>query len=197
MAKMYPGRLPANVESAAERRLFELFRTEFSDDFVVFYGVRWLAKRRRGAMDGEADFIVAHPRYGVLVIEVKGGGIGYDSATGKYSSTDPSGAVHEIKDPFQQASTSMHALISKVNESEVTAKHQYRYGYAVALPDVEVDFDLATNAPEDVIIDAEAVQDLKQSVIDIFRFWDLHQTPIGDDAVDALAGLLGRSWQVR
>ena len=197
MAKMYPQHLPAHVESDAERRLFDLFKNEFSDDFVVFAQVRWLAKRRSRATDGEADFVVAHPKYGVLVIEVKGGGIGYDGSTAKYSSIDRYGKEHTIKDPFAQASASMHALVSKLREAEETSKYTYNLGYAVALPDIEVDFDLATNAPEDVVIDAEGARDLKQSIIDIFRYWDLHQNPIGEDAIEALVGLLGRSWQVR
>ena len=72
MARMFPERLPAEVKSEAERRLFDIFKSEFSDDFVVFHGVRWLARRRGGgATDGEADFVVAHPHYGVLVLEVK------------------------------------------------------------------------------------------------------------------------------
>jgi hypothetical protein len=196
MARMLPERLPADVESAAERRLFELFRTEFSDDFVVFSQVRWLAKRRRGAQDGEADFIVAHPRYGVLVIEVKGGGIGYDATTAKFTSTDRTGTVHEIKDPFRQAQNSMYALVGKLRESAETSKYEYHLGYAVAFPDVQVDYDLAINAPEDVIIDSESTADLKQSVIDLFRYWDMHDRPMGEEAMEALINLLGRSWRV-
>lgn len=61
MAIMLPERLPADVESDAERRLFDEFRDTFRDDFTVFAGVAWLTKERgRGASDGEADFVVAH-----------------------------------------------------------------------------------------------------------------------------------------
>ena len=56
VAIMFPERLPADVESDAERRLFEEFRQTFSDDFTVFAQVAWLSKQRgKGAFDGEAD----------------------------------------------------------------------------------------------------------------------------------------------
>jgi len=118
LARMFPERLPADVESEAERRLFDIFKSDFGDDFAVFSQVRWLARRRGGAAaDGEADFVVAHPRYGVLVLEVKGGGIARDAKTGVWTSKDRGGAEHEIKDPLRQSARSMYALRDKLCES--------------------------------------------------------------------------------
>ena len=151
MARMYPERLPADVESGAERRLFEAFRTEFSDDFVVFSQVRWLARLRRdGAEDGEADFVVAHPRYGALVLEVKGGGVARDAQSGRWTSVDSKGREHEIKDPFKQASRSMYALRTKLRDAEATRRFEIPLAYAVAMPDVRIEGDLGVDAPEEV-----------------------------------------------
>jgi Nuclease-related domain len=87
LSKMFPGILPATVRDdpgrRAEVRVFDSLQAQLSDEFLVFYGVAWLNKGRRGTFeDGEADFVVAHSEYGILVIEVKGGGIEVDRHSG-------------------------------------------------------------------------------------------------------------------
>ena len=197
MARMYPERLPSDVESGAERRLFEAFRTEFSDDFVVFSQVRWLARLRRdGAEDGEADFVVAHPRYGALVLEVKGGGVARDAQSGRWTSVDSKGREHEIKDPFKQASRSMYALRTKLRDAEATRRFEIPLAYAVAMPDVRIEGDLGVDAPEEAVIDQERARNLKQAVIDVFLYRDGTPDEPGDDAIEALVSVFGKSWRV-
>jgi hypothetical protein len=194
---MYPERLPYEAESDAERRLFDTFRTEFSDDFVVLWGVRWLAKRRsRGAQDGEADFVVAHPKHGVMVLEVKGGGIKKDAESGRWISTDRAGVEHEIKDPFHQASRSMHALREKLREAESSSRYSYPMCYAVVFPDIFVEEDLGPEAPREIVIDAMKVRSLKQAIIDAFQYRAAAGEPPGAEGIEALVGVLGSSWQI-
>src|SRR5262249_25084413 len=110
MARMYPQRLLDAVKSPAEQAVYTILATHLPNDFVVFHNVRWLAKSRAGgAVDGETDFLIAHPDYGVLVIEVKGGTIRYDGATGAWTSTDRNGVVYDI-DPFGQARRAQYSL---------------------------------------------------------------------------------------
>ena len=197
MARMYPEKVPPGMESDAERRLFEQFRDEFSDDFLVFSQVHWLARRRGGgATDGEADFVIAHPRYGALVIEVKGGGIRRDAQSGGWYSIDRDDVEHEIKDPFAQARRSMYALKDKIRDAECTRGHSYPLASAVAFPDCYVDEDLGPDAPRDIIIDSTNSRNLKQAVIDAFRFRDAEGEPPGEEGMEALVHLIGRSWQI-
>src|SRR5690606_15668205 len=109
MANMYPSYLQTDKEleeagltpiSSAERRLFDLFKRCLSDDYSVFHGVLLQAPRRGGGIhDREIDFLIAHPEYGLLTIEVKGGLIQIDGTTGKWTSRDRYGKVHNIKNP--------------------------------------------------------------------------------------------------
>ena len=70
------------TESSAERLLYEAFLEQLDDEYVVFHSVDWVLADRRGRPEqGEADFVVAHPEDGVLVIEVKGGEVRYESDT--------------------------------------------------------------------------------------------------------------------
>jgi len=57
---MYPDPISPKTDSAAERRLYDLFRTRLGDDNTVFHSVSWQAlDSRRRPQDGEADFVIA------------------------------------------------------------------------------------------------------------------------------------------
>jgi hypothetical protein len=109
MAKMYPRYLKTDAEleeagltpiSPAERRLFDLFKRNLTDDdFSVFHGVLLQVPRKAGGIsDREIDFLISHPEHGLLTIEVKGGLIRIGGATGEWASKDRFCEVHEIKD---------------------------------------------------------------------------------------------------
>src|SRR5437763_271875 len=102
MAEMIPERPSPQTESAAERRMFEMLRDGTPRSVVAFHHVAWLTPGKGGAREGEADFVVADPRGGVAVLEVKGGGIRYDGNSGKWFSSGRDG-MHEIRDPIDQA----------------------------------------------------------------------------------------------
>lgn len=115
MSRIYPERLPENIlhdpKRAAERAMYDALR-QLPDPFTVFYSVAWLARRTDGdAQDGEADFVVAHPDLGVIILEVKGGTIQYGAVTGVWTSLSRAGETFTIKDPgaHQQAHPSAKA----------------------------------------------------------------------------------------
>ena len=85
MARMVPfPMLP--TDSAAERRLYEGFLEQLEDAYVVFHSVDWVLGGRRGTPEqGEADFVIAHPEDGLLVLEVKGGDVRYDPERRRWS----------------------------------------------------------------------------------------------------------------
>lgn len=85
---MISATLPDEVDSKAERRLFERLRADTSDEIVAFHSVAWLIPGSAGKpKQGEADFVLAHPDFGAVVLEVKGGGIRFDAADGKWFSS--------------------------------------------------------------------------------------------------------------
>ncbi|MBA2278743.1 MAG: NERD domain-containing protein, partial [Chloroflexia bacterium] len=98
MATMYPPQFSAQTESGAERLLFGELGRQLPAEYTVLHGVTWLSRSGGRARDGEADFLIVHPRHGVLVLEVKGGGIHREGATGQWTSRDRHGTQHLIKD---------------------------------------------------------------------------------------------------
>src|SRR5437868_3130229 len=105
MARTFPRQLPNRVRQdpkrRAEVRLYEALQEQLGVGWRIFYSVAWLGRTHADGAprDGEADFVMAHPAHGILVLEVKGGGIRFDGVLGRWSSTNDEG-TYEIKDPF-------------------------------------------------------------------------------------------------
>src|SRR5690606_1803676 len=154
MAHMYPDPISPDTASNAESKLYKLLKEQLDDTFTVMHSVAWLARDPQdGASDGEADFVIAHPDYGVMVLEVKGGQVRLNSKSGQWYSIDRHGRQHAIKDPFGQTTRSMYALKKKLAEAPPTRHYSWFVSRAVAFPDVAVSGDLRPDAPRELILD--------------------------------------------
>ena len=106
MAKMFPDTRKSRVifSSRAEEMFYDACRASLDDAWRVYYS-RTLSTidREHGLRDNEIDFVLYHRRYGLLVIEVKGGRIRHSTESGNFYSINRYGETFEIKDPFQQA----------------------------------------------------------------------------------------------
>lgn len=196
MARMYPARPRVETKSQAELKLYHAFREALPDDYVVFHSVAWLARDpRSGAQDGEADFVVAHPARGVLVVEVKGGRITYDGAAGRWYSNE-----HSIQDPFEQARGNKHSLLAKLKDLPYWRSRWLTIGHAVAFPDVVVKHDLRLDAPQEIILDARDLMALRAWVDAAFTYYAVRDAQAGgpgQGGVEELVRLLSPSWELR
>ena len=158
MALMHPRTLLADdVKSPAEVKVFGLLRDQLDDDWHVFHSVSWVRRDRdEGALDGEIDFVLAHPEKGIVVLEVKGGDI--DCRFGEWSRT-VDGQRERMKDPFQQALDHRYALQRLVSRPDWLVAH------CIALSDVPVPkLQLAPDAPRDLVLDRADILDMAGSV---------------------------------
>jgi len=73
MAKMIPRDLPPDAPTS-ERRVHEAL-TGLDDGWTVLWSVGWQDLRHGRQGDGEADFVLLNPDHGLIIAEVKGGGI--------------------------------------------------------------------------------------------------------------------------
>jgi len=121
--------------------------------------------------------VIAHAAHGILILEVKGGAIGFDAATGVWTSTSRSGRENIIKDPFEQATQSKHLLLEKLRYHEKWPRRRVKFCHAVCFPDVSVDEGLLPSAPRSIVLDANDLDDLESSLILAFRFFDDGQAP--------------------
>lgn len=140
MAVMWSRTLPSWVihdpRRAAECEVYKRLDLVLEDSWSVYYSRPWWGLSPTGGeIDGEADFVVAHPDHGVLFIEVKGGLISHDPTSSKWRSLDRFGLRHSIKDPVQQAMKSKHHLLKKFQQAPSWPSQRVRLRHGVIFPD--------------------------------------------------------------
>lgn len=185
VAHVYPDRVKAGTP-AGERKLHSALQ-RLSDDWTVIHSVAWQGDRNGRPADGEADFVVLHPAHGLLVIEVKGGGIHVER--GRWYSSNSEGR-YEIKDPFRQATDSKHFLARYLQLPKSAT------GHAVAFPDIHRPTRLGPHAPPDMTIDRGDLSDIAGAVDRVVRHWHLEHR-LSEQQVDTITALLCPTTDVR
>ena len=80
MARMIPETpLPGEFNgSYGDKKVYEAL-SSLPEEYIVFHSVHWQKRKMSGNIIwGESDFTVFNPKRGILVIEVKSGGIRHD-----------------------------------------------------------------------------------------------------------------------
>ena len=208
MATMIPDlteRQLTDVQSAAEAKLYRAFRDQLSQDFIVFFQVAWIVRlEEEQARDGEVDFVVCHPFRGFLCVVVKGGGVGFDAASGEWYSVDRDRTKHTIKDPGRQALKAKYSILKKLSESSRWRDLRIRKvicGHSVFFPDLAAGRDLARPDLPNVLVGyAEDLLTPQRWVERAFDFWhneDASQAPMGPKGLDVFTEVFGHSFEVR
>jgi Nuclease-related domain/AAA domain len=200
MARMYPEQLDPETKSAAERLLYDLFREQLDDSYVVFHAVHWLAlDRHRRPRDGEADFVLAHPAHGILVLEVKGGGIRRDPRTRQWTSTSAEGTITLIKNPIEQAKDSKYSLLDQL---KTMLSRYVNIGHAVAFPNIVVGQSyLGPDLRREIVLDGTDLSQHAPWVEQALNYWRGSRTTedaaLGKEGMRALTKLLGKQWEFK
>ncbi|MCP5241507.1 MAG: ATP-binding domain-containing protein [Zoogloeaceae bacterium] len=206
MARMIPQLNEEQLKafpSRAEARFYQACRDRLPEDIVVIYSANWIYRDPRGRInEGEADFTVLSPRGGVLAVEVKGGGVSFDAATGAWHSVDRNGKRNTIKDPFKQASKERHALLD-----QITGHASWRQwtgarltiGHAVMLPDIGDPTPLLGPDRQREIVGTNAdIQNVARWHDYVMRFWrQSNDDPLGAKGIRLIEDILCRSIEVR
>jgi len=203
MARMYPEKLPPDPKrSAAEVKVFNKFKQELDDKFAVIYSLPWLKISSYGdEQDGECDFIVAHPEYGFIAIEVKGGGIQYDRDERRWTSRDRDGTLNRIKDPVQQARNSKYKILEEYQQHERGNRKKILMRHGVIFPDSkDPKKDLGPDKPQYLFCFLEEFDNnIRQWIMNRFTEHspdDYRVQPLGEPGVQLLIDILQKSFQL-
>lgn len=159
MAVMYPERFPAGGPES-EREVYTVL-LGLPNDWYVFHDVAWQSSTAGETGDGQADFVLMHPTKGIIVLEVKGGGIEVDR--GQYVSVDRNGIRHVIKNPFAQARTSKHVLLDYL-KSCIPGLPYVAMAHGVVFSDVTDPPRLGPEAPAEIVIDRRGLRDIAAAI---------------------------------
>jgi len=161
MPRMHPETPDADTPDS-ERAVFAALRQQLPDEWVVFHGRRLVLPAGAGApaLECELDFLVIDPARGLLVVEVKGGGVARGPRG--WVSRDRRGHEHAIEDPGRQASRGARAVDRFLEsrgfgeapgDGRRPSRPRVRFGWGVALPDVDVQHDLGSELPRPLVLD--------------------------------------------
>ncbi|HED14144.1 MAG TPA: hypothetical protein ENI62_10935 [Gammaproteobacteria bacterium] len=192
------------LESAAEAKLYRAFRDLLPEEYVVLFQVNWILRKEDDqARDGEADFLVAHPEYGYLCVEVKGGGVSFDGNTGRWYSIDRHNVKHEIKNPVQQALRAKYSVLTKLRENPRWGRYgpgRIACGHAVFFPDVnDVGPIIRADLPECLIGVADNLKNIEEWTSVTLEYWssnDNKTAPVGLQGMDIIRNTFAHSFAV-
>lgn len=128
MAIMIPLQIDEDTTSFGEKQVFESLK-RLPDAYTVFHSLRWNRRNEKNTVVyGESDFTIFHPQKGIIVIEVKSGGIECVNNSWTYIRTD-NGERHSMKNPLAQADKSKYRFIDIIedalSDTQYTAHPQY------------------------------------------------------------------------
>jgi superfamily I DNA and RNA helicase len=159
MAITYPEQFPIINSHLGEAKVFQALKKHLSDEWHVYANVRFHQSSIYGLADIETDFIVAHPKIGIVVLEVKGGiHIRFEPTTQTWHSTNLDMETYIIKNPFEQARKNRYALLNVLKNSKLKSfsdhelNDRLRIAYGVVFPDTSmINGQLPIEARKDLI----------------------------------------------
>lgn len=179
MARMIPDRFDAATTSHAESFLYYRLQDYLDDDWTVLHTLPWLDGERLRLQQGECDFVLVHPRHGLLALEAKSGLPEYDGATDRWRFDDGS----HLTDPFMQARRSAHYLDRLLGDrSQPWRQAALALGYAVAFPDARaVRGNLRPDMDRDLLLLEGDLDDVQSRVVKVLgRFAEALPAPRPD-----------------
>jgi hypothetical protein len=202
MAEMHPSSPLKGALSSGERKVFFGLQDNLPAAFTALHSVALLTRPREAQrlLDKEVDFIVGHPEYGLLVIEVKGGGIRCDARGQRWTSISADGVEHDINNPYEQARRNFYALQEELHARKLAKRFPFPGGYAVWFPDIELDTaPLGLSATyRQITLDATALRSPEPEILRIFRECLVRTTaqPPTEAGIAAMVSHLMPSWEI-
>lgn len=171
MAIMYPKVLPEVDMTDSERFVYLSLKKQLSDSYEVFYSVKWTKHKNGKPLKSEADFIVTHPDYGFLCLEVKGGSKAWIENGSWHVYDEKHGDRKLTRSPYDQADESMYyfkdAFVDKYNTT-----YGGIYGSAAVFPFYAISQDMNLNHRDRICtIDSNDMINLERTIIRLFKFW--------------------------
>ncbi|MDA3970512.1 MAG: NERD domain-containing protein [Desulfobulbaceae bacterium] len=189
------------IPSRAEQKVYKALVEQLPNDCLVVHSLEFIKQTSRFKSHGdrEADFVIFSPRFGVLVVEVKGGGISYDNSINQWYSIDRNKDKHEIKNPVRQAKDAKYEIRSHLQQR--LGNKKLLLAHAVMFPDIENAAPLVSpNMPINIIGVNRNLIDLKKWVTEIFDYWAGEQPvhdALGENGIKVAEQIYGKQVSIR
>lgn len=161
----------SKIQPKSEQKVYKALSEQLPNDWLVVHSLEFVKRTSKYNSHGdrEADFVVFTPKYGVLVIEVKGGGIEYDEQIRQWFSIDKNQIKHKIKNPLIQAKDAKYEIRNHLKQR---GKRDILIAHGALFPDLSDTDALANPAiPNEIIGGRVKLSDLRNWIISIFNYW--------------------------
>jgi superfamily I DNA/RNA helicase len=175
-----------NIPSKAEQTVYINLKAQLPKEWLVVHSLEFIKENQNSNRhsDREADFVVFAPEYGLLVVEVKGGGIEYDKKTDKWFSVDRNRIRHLIKNPIRQAKDAKYEI--RRHLSKHLGNKDILLAHAAIFPDLLDSKPLTSpDIPIEILGDRTSISDIQSWIVEVFNYW------CGNDSHHQTFGLLG------
>ena len=189
------------ISSKAEQKLYKALAEQLPKDCLIIHSLEFIKQtsKYKSHGDREADFVIFSPLYGVLVVEVKGGGIQYDKSIDQWYSIDRYNKQHEIKNPVRQAKDAKYEIRNHLQQK--LGKKNILLAHAVMFPDIEHAGPLASPDMVTEIIGTNAnITKLNNWVIDVFEYWsgeNSNQDKLGVNGIKVAEQIYGKKVSIQ
>ncbi len=185
----------SEIEPKSEQKVYKSLYEQLSNDWLVIHSLEFMKKTSQYNSHGdrEADFVIFAPEYGVLVIEVKGGGVECNGQTRQWYSIDRDQNKHEIKNPLSQARDAKYEI---KNHLEQRGKKNILLAHGALFPDISnINALSAPSIPSNILGGSDKLSDLKTWIISIFQFYAGEQpnyNPLEASGVNLASQIYGK-----
>lgn len=184
MAHLIPTVSVEEIENKPERDVARALVEQLPNHVTVYHSYPWLRPERNDRThkttlkEGEADFLILWPELGLLVLEVKGGDIGYDSDSRRWHRLLDNGRERDIKDPFEQANKNMRVVVEAIAEKVYGGgRPNFAFGYAAVFPDCTYNGSPPPGAQPAIVLSAGDLPRMEDRIVKALRQWSRRDPP--------------------
>lgn len=176
--------IPFDNSSEGEKAIFSSLQTGLDDNYIVFHSVRWINSRYKS--QGEADFLILHRHFGILVIEAKAG---YIRTTDRqwFQTNRTTRIEKEISDPLAQADGSKFKFLELLNNQNPPIK-DCLICHSVWFPSIEWDYPLPPHYAAEILFDSTILDDPQTAIENAFKYWNklIHKSSLSKASFNRL-----------
>ena len=151
----------------AEVKVFDNIKDQsdkISGDFSCYYNCEFVTDINNA---GEIDFIIVIPTHGVAFIEVKGGGIEYNSSEDEWFSINHAKEKFKIKNPIKQSLKAEKYYSKKFQDNPNLKTYWINTQHFICLPDTnKINNQIAPNIPNTIVLYRQDLENIFQKIKD-------------------------------
>ena len=155
----------------SEKVVWNALRVGLPEPWAVIHSLNYVAQSGQKRREGEVDFLLIHPKVGIIALEAKGDAEVSNGPEG-WAFKNHKGEWRKGKSPFEQASTGARELNTFLSK-EAPELGKVPFGHGVVFPSFTEEESRGPEAPREIIIDREQLSDIESCVKKIIKRFDL------------------------